>query len=255
MKKPKNTFRRLTPLLTLSILVLIWELGVRFYEVAPWILPGPVQVFKALVSSFDLLLVHTATTFYEASLGFFLSIILALVVAFILTSVDWLNRAFYPLLIVSQTIPLIILAVLFTIWFGWGLLPKVIIVVLVCFFPITINLINGLKSVDPDQVNLFHSMGANNWDVFKIVKFPHALPSLFTGLKISATYSVMAAVIGEWLGAKQGLGYFMTIQQKNFAIDQVIAAVVVISVISLALVKLIEIIEYFLVPWNRKNEL
>lgn len=254
MKKSTNTaFSRLTPFFTLTLLFLIWEGAVRFYNVKAWILPAPLQVFKAIVSSADLLVIHTLSTFGEASLGFTVSILFALVVAFILTSIDWLNRAFYPLLIVSQTIPLITLAVLFTIWFGWGLLPKVLIVVLVCFFPITISLINGLKSVDPDQINLFYSMGASSWDTFKIVKFPHALPSFFTGLRISATYSIMAAVIGEWLGAKKGLGYFMTIQQKNFAIDKVLAAVLVICVLSLMLVKLIEIAEYFLVPWNRKN--
>lgn len=253
MKRLKNIVKKSTPLITLAILLIIWELGVRLYEVEPWILPGPIQVGNALINSANLLLVHTLATIMEASLGFIVSIILAMIVAFLLTSIDWLNAAFYPLLIVSQTIPLITLAVLFTIWFGWGLLPKVLIVVLVCFFPITINLINGLKSVDIDQVNLFHSMGASTWDTFKMVKFPHALPSFFTGLKISATYSVMAAVVGEWLGAKRGLGYFMTITQKSFAIDQVIAAVVVICIISLGLVKLIEVIEYFLIPWNRTN--
>ncbi len=254
MKKLANTVsKNATPGLVILILMVIWEFGVRLSNTAPWILPGPVQVFKAMLSSAHLLLMHTASTLAEAGLGFIISIILALVVAFTLTSIDWLNRAIYPLLIVSQTIPLITLAVLFTIWFGWGLLPKVLIVVLVCFFPITINLINGLKSVDPDQINLFNSMRASTWDTFRLVKFPHALPAFFSGLRISATYSIMAAVIGEWLGAQRGLGYFMTIQQKSFAIDQVLGAVIIICVISLGLVKLIEVGEYFLIPWNRKN--
>lgn len=256
MKKLGNTaVEKITPWVAIILLLTIWELGVRFYNVKPWILPGPIQVFKAIVNSFDILMVHTLTTFYEAGLGLIISIILALIVAFILNHVEWLNHAVYPLLIISQTIPLIVLAVLFIIWFGWGLLPKVLIVILVCFFPITINLINGLKSVDPDQINLFNSMNASLWDTFKMVKFPHALPSFFTGLKIAATYSIMAAVIGEWLGAQQGLGYFMTIKQKSFAIDEVLAAVVIICVISLALVKLIELMEYFFIPWNRiKNQ-
>lgn len=254
MRRLGNTaFDKITPWISITILISLWELGVRLYDIKSWILPGPIQVFKAIVNSFDILMVHTIATFYEASLGLFISILLALMVAFILNQVDWLNRAVYPLLIVSQTIPLIILAVLFTIWFGWGLLPKVLIVILVCFFPITINLLNGLKSVDPDQINLFNSMGASSWDTFIMVKFPHALPSFFTGLKIAATYSIMAAVIGEWLGAQKGLGYFMTIKQKSFAIDEVLAAAIIICVISLALVKLIEVIAYFLMPWNRIN--
>ncbi|NLB89116.1 MAG: ABC transporter permease [Syntrophomonadaceae bacterium] len=252
MRKLGNTaIEKITPWFSIIILLSLWELGVRLYNIKPWILPGPVQVFNAIVNSLDILMVHTITTFYEASLGLIISIILALIVAFILNHVEWLNYAVYPLLIISQTIPLIVLAVLFIIWFGWGLLPKVLIVILVCFFPITINLINGLRSVDPDQINLFNSMNASLWDTFKMVKFPHALPSFFTGLKIAATYSIMAAVIGEWLGAKQGLGYFMTIKQKSFAIDEVLAAVVIICVISLGLVKLIELIEYVVIPWNR----
>jgi len=252
MRKLGNTaIEKITPWFSIIILLSLWELGVRLYNIKPWILPGPVQVFYAIVNSLDILMVHTITTFYEASLGLIISIILALIVAFILNHVEWLNYAVYPLLIISQTIPLIVLAVLFIIWFGWGLLPKVLIVILVCFFPITINLINGLRSVDPDQINLFNSMNASLWDTFKMVKFPHALPSFFTGLKIAATYSIMAAVIGEWLGAKQGLGYFMTIKQKSFAIDEVLAAVVIICVISLGLVKLIELIEYVVIPWNR----
>lgn len=254
MRKSGNTiYKNLAPWLVIFILIIIWEFGVRFSNTPAWILPSPLQVIKAMVASAPLLLIHTASTLTEAGIGFLLSIVLALIVAFILTSVECLNRAFYPLLIVSQTIPLITLALLFTIWFGWGLLPKVIIVVLVCFFPITINLINGLKSVDPDQINLFNSMQASSWDTFRLVKFPHALPSFFTGLKISATYSIMAAIIGEWLGAQKGLGYFMTIQQKSFAIDQVLGAVIIICFISLSLVKVIELGEYFLIPWNRKT--
>ncbi len=251
MKKSENTVKKAAPLITAIFLLVLWEVAVRLYAVEAWILPGPIQVARALINSANLLLSHSMTTIMEAILGFTFSIILAMIVAFLLTSIDWLKQAFYPLLIVSQTIPLITLAVLFTIWFGWGLFPKVLIVVLVCFFPITINLINGLNSVDIDQVGLFHSMGASSWDTFKMVKFPHALPAFFTGLKISATYSVMAAVVGEWLGAKKGLGYFMTITQKSFAIDKVIAAVVVICIISLGLVKLIEILEQLLIPWNR----
>lgn len=254
MKKLQNIFNECAPLITITILLLFWELGVRLYGVEPWILPGPLQIANALITSANVLVHHTLTTLMEASLGFMISVILAIVIAFLLTNINWLNKAFYPILIVSQTIPLITLAVLFTIWFGWGLLPKVLVVVLVCFFPITINLINGLKSVDIDQVNLLCSMGANSWDTFKMVRFPQALPAFFTGLKISATYSVMAAVVGEWLGAKQGLGYFMTITQKSFAIDKVIAAVVVICIISLILVKIIEIAEYYLIPWNRLNQ-
>ena len=155
-------------------------------------------------------------------------------------------------MILSQTIPLIILAILLPLWLGWGITPKIVIVVLVCFFPIVINLLNGLDEVDPDQLSLFHSMGASNLDTFFMVKIPAALPSFFTGVRISATYSLMAAVISEWVGAQRGLGYFMTIKQKAFAIDEVLAAVLVICLISYLLVKFIDWLEYWLIPWNRE---
>jgi ABC-type nitrate/sulfonate/bicarbonate transport system permease component len=190
----------------------------------------------------------------EALLGFSLAIVFAFAVAFLLTSIKWLNQALYPMLIVSQTIPIITLAPLFLIWFGWGILPKIIVVVLVCFFPVVISLIRGLSSVDPDQLNLFRSMGASRTATFKMVKLPSAMPVFFSGLKISASYSIMAAVIGEWLGASQGLGYYMTISQKSFKVDQVLAAVVIISVVSLLMVKIIDLAEWLLVPWNRNYQ-
>ena len=191
-------------------------------------------------------------TLLEAISGFVLAIVIAFIMAFLLDTLFWLNQAVYPLLIVSQTIPLIVLAVLFTIWFGFGLLPKILVVILVCFFPMVISLSDGLNNIDPDQINLFRSMGASRLKTFSMVKLPAALPAFFSGIRISATYSIMAAVIAEWLGSNRGLGYYMTLQQKQFAIDRVLAAVVVICLLSLLLVKLIDLLEYLLVPWTAK---
>ncbi|MBO8158678.1 ABC transporter permease [Thermosyntropha sp.] len=254
MKKSANIAHNAAPAIALLFLLFLWEFGVRFYEIKPWILPGPVKVLSSLIKEHNLLLMHTGITLFEALTGFLLAVILAFITAFLLTHVEWLNRAFYPLLIISQTVPLIVLAVLFTLWFGWGLTPKIIIVVLVCFFPVTINFIEGINSVDPDQVHLFRSMGANKWTIFRLVKLPSALPAFFSGLRIAATYSIMAAVIGEWLGAQKGLGYFMTLKQKSFAIDEVLAAVFIICLMSFLLVKAVDFLEYIMLPWNRINE-
>mgnify|MGYP001047034778 FL=1 len=251
MKKSENIANRISPVLTFLLLLVVWELGVRLGNIPPYILAAPSQVVATLIEKADLIWFHTSLTIYEAMLGFALSVAIAFLMAFLLHSLAWLNRAVYPLLIVSQTIPLIVLAVLFTIWFGFGLLPKILVVILVCFFPIVISLIKGLASVDPDQVNLFRSMGASRASTFRMVKLPAAMPSFFSGLRISATYSIMAAVIAEWLGSSRGLGYYMTLQQKSFAIDQVLAAVVVICLLSLLLVKLVDLAEYLFVPWNR----
>ncbi len=242
---------KILPWLGIAGSIAVWEAGTRFFHAPAWILPSPVQVFGSLLSSFSLISHHAGHTLLEAGLGYLSSIVLAVLFALLFALSPFLKRVLYPLLILSQTIPLITLAVLFTIWFGWGMLPKVLVVILVCFFPISISLINGINSVDIDQVKLFSSMGARPFTIFRMVEFPLALPSLFAGLRISATYSVMAAVIAEWMGAQRGLGYFMTIQQKSFAIDRVLAAVIVICVISLLMVKLVDLAEYLFIPWNR----
>jgi len=251
MRKLPNTASKYAPSATIVLLLLVWEVVINICHVPSWIMVSPSQIISTLVNIYPLLLKHTATTLFEAFTGFILSIIIALIIAYILDSKPVLQRSLYPLLIFSQTIPLIVLAVLFTIWFGWGILPKVLIVILVCFFPIVINLLSGLNSVDPDKIYLFLSMGASHKQIFKMVKLPSAMPAFFSGLKISVTYSIMAAVIGEWMGAQSGLGYFMILQQKNFAIDRVLAVVVIICLLSFLWVKIIEMLEYLVVPWNR----
>lgn len=252
MKKPANTAEQLAPYLSIIGLLLIWEAAVRIFKVPDYILPAPSQILAAAYDIYGLLLYHTGVTVGEALGGLLLAIAVAFIMAMLLHSLNWLYGMVYPLLILSQTIPLIILAILLPLWLGWGITPKIVIVVLVCFFPIVINLLNGLDGVDPDQLSLFRSMGASNLATFFMVKIPAALPSFFTGVRISATYSLMAAVISEWVGAQRGLGYFMTIKQKAFAIDEVLAAVFVICLISYLLVKFIDWLEYWLIPWNRE---
>lgn len=253
MKKYISTAPRLYPLLVLALLALLWDAGVRLGQVPHYILPGPLQVIEAMFHNAMLLWHHTQTTLAEAMLGFAISIVLALILALLLYYFSSLYQALYPVFIVSQTIPLIVLAVLLPLWFGWGMLPKVLIIILVCFFPMVISLFNGLKSVDPDVLDLFRSMGARPLATFTMVMMPAALPAFFTGLRISATYSIMAAVIGEWLGAQRGLGYYMTLQQKSFAIDNVLAAVLIICLLSLLLVKMVDLVEYLVLPWNRSK--
>ncbi|HOQ09129.1 MAG TPA: ABC transporter permease [Syntrophomonadaceae bacterium] len=253
MKRPTNTAEQLAPFVSIAGLLLIWEGAVRIFQVPQFILPAPSQVISAGYHIRNLLLYHTGVTLGEALGGLLLAIAIAFLMALLLHNINWLYGMIYPLLILSQTIPLVILAILLPLWLGWGIAPKIVIVVLVCFFPIVINLLNGLDEVDPDQLSLFHSMGASPLATFFMVKMPAALPAFFTGIRISATYSLMAAVISEWVGAQRGLGYFMTIKQKAFAIDEVLAAVLVICLLSYLLVKCTDGLEYWLVPWNRPN--
>lgn len=251
MKKFPPTAAKLLPLSTVLLLLGVWEIGVRYSQTPAWLLPTPSQVMITFWNIRTMLLTHAAITMLEALLGFMLSIVIAFIIALLMDSFSWLKRALYPLIIFSQTIPLIVLTVLFVIWFGFGMLPKVLVVILVCFFPILISLMNGLDAVDNDQIQLFRSMGANRLAIIRMVKLPVALPAFFSGLRISVTYSIMGAIIGEWMGAEKGLGYFMTLAQKGFKVDQVLATVVAICILSLIMVKTVDLLEYLLVPWNR----
>jgi len=219
-------------------------------EVVPtYILPSPTKVIKTLIINLPLLKEHILITLMEALVGFAISIIFAMVIAIIMDSIPIVKKAVYPLIITSQTIPIITIAPLFAIWFGFGYLPKIVIVVLVCFFPITISLLEGLSSVDPELLNLIKSMGASKVELYKIVKIPAALPSFFSGLKISATYSIMGATIGEWVGGKKGLGVYMMRVKQSFATDKVFAAIIIITLLSIMLLKLISFIEKKSMPW------
>lgn len=251
MKRLANTADIMYPILSISSMFVLWEAAVRWFKVPDFILPAPSQVFTALFQVRSIVLYHTGVTFMEAGLGLLLAILISFVMALLLNNLPWLYRSVYPLLILSQTIPLVILAILLPLWLGWGLLPKIVIVILVCFFPIVINLLNGLGNVDPDQINLFRSMGASTLATFFMVKVPAALPAFFSGIRIASTYSLMAAVISEWVGAQRGLGYYMTLKQKSFAVDEVLGAVFIICLISYLLVKGTDLLEYLMIPWNR----
>ena len=254
MKRSVNTANYLVPLAFLALVLVIWEWLVRWREVPEYILPGPGQIARTLVDTGLLMVDHAQATMVESMGGFALAIVLALVIAFAMNEVPLVRQALYPIIITSQTVPIVSLAPLFVIWFGYGILPKIIVVVLVCFFPIVISLLNGLASVDPDYLQLFRSMRAGRWDTFRMVTLPLALPSFFAGLKISATYSVMGAVIGEWLGAKEGLGYYMTLAQHSFQVDRVFAAIVVVTLFSMALFVVVGIVERLVIPWNSLPE-
>jgi ABC-type nitrate/sulfonate/bicarbonate transport system permease component len=232
----------------------MWEYLVRWKGVQEWILPGPVLIVRTLIGNLPLILKHTQTTLMECLAGFSLAIILSFILAFVMDELPLLRRTLYPLLIASQTVPIISVAPLFIIWFGYGVMPKIIVVILVCFFPIALSLLGGLAAVDKEYLELFRSMKASRLDIFRMVKLPLSLPSFFSGLKIAASYSVMGAIIGEWLGAKEGLGMYMTIAQRSFQVDRVFAAIFAITALSAALFVLVAIIERLVIPWSRLTE-
>ena len=256
MRKFVNTVinkKTLFPFYSLFFLLTSWELVVHFYHIVPWILPSPSLILSSIFQQRRVLWMHTQITLLETIIGFFIAIFFSFILAFLMDSIPWIKKALYPLLIISQTIPIITIAPLLIIWFGYDLAPKVFVVILVCFFPITINLLHGLESADPEAISLLKIMGANRFQIFRFIKLPSSLPGLFAGLKISATYSIMGAVIGEWLGAKNGLGEYMRRSMRSFSIANTFAAIVVITILSFIFLIIIQLIEYWKMPWNRKR--
>lgn len=246
----------LVPSAAVLILLCTWEVVCRTGLVPSYMLPAPTQVIAALVGDAALLAKHSGTTLLEAAIGLSVGVILGFAIAVAMDRIEILYLAFQPLLTVSQTVPTIAIAPLLVLWFGYGILPKVVLIVLTTFFPIAVSLVSGFRSVDPDEIDLMHTMGANDWQIFRYVKLPAAGDQFFAGLKISATYAIVAAVIAEWLGGFSGLGVYMTRVRKSFSYDKMFASIVVISLLSLALMWLVGVLEKVSMPWKaaeRKN--
>jgi ABC-type nitrate/sulfonate/bicarbonate transport system permease component len=186
----------------------------------------------------------------ETTLGFAMALAVGFSFAMLIDVSRLLRRAIYPLLVVSQTIPILALAPLLVLWFGFGLLPKVLIVALVCFFPIVVAGADGFLATDPELVRLFRTFGAGKWTIFRQVRFPGALPSLFSGIRIAITYSVIGAVWGEYVGAEWGLGIFIQREQHSYQVALVFAAILVISALSVGLFLLTSVVERLVIPWH-----
>jgi len=254
MRKSKSIADKLIPPACILLILAVWEGGVRWLAIPEWILPGPVRIARTFAGTLPLMLKHGQTTMAECLVGFVAAIILAFMIALVMDEITPVKKAVYPIMVASQTVPIISVAPLFIIWFGYGVLPKIIVVILVCFFPIAISLLGGLAGVDREYLELFRSMGAGRLQTLRMVKLPLALPAFFSGLKISASYSVMGAVIGEWLGAKEGLGTYMTLSQHSFQVDRVFAAIVAITLLSFALVAAVGWAERMVIPWSRLRD-
>jgi len=248
----KNIFKKSStyyPFIFFISILVIWEALSRLGAFPPFILPSPSSIIITLFTGFASMQYDILITLYEALSGFIIAIILSFIISIIMDSIAGFKRTVYPLLIISQTIPIIIVAPLFIIWFGYGYTPKLVIVILVCFFPITISLLQSLSSVDRELIDLLRSMGSTRLQIYRFVKIPSSMTGFFSGLKIAATYSIMGATIGEWVGGKDGLGVYMIRAKQSFATDRVFAAIIVITVSSIILLKIIEIIEKKSMPW------
>jgi ABC-type nitrate/sulfonate/bicarbonate transport system, permease component len=210
-------------------------------------------VGKAFFAEFPALMEHSAITLSEAFIGLGLGILLGFFMAVLMDRFDILYQAFYPLVILTQTVPAVAVAPLLVLWFGYEMTPKVILIVITTFFPITVGLLTGFKSADPDSVSLLRAMGAGQGQIFFYIKLPGAMNQFFSGLRISASYAVVGAVISEWLGGFGGLGVYMTRVKKAFSFDKMFAVIFLISFISLLLMNGVEILQRLCMPWNRES--
>lgn len=241
------------PIAFAAAVLAIWEVAVRATGVRPQVMPAPSRVAKAGWQQRDVIGVHALATLEVTLAGFALSLVCAWLIAIAVDFSPALKRGLTPLLVASQTVPIIAIAPLMIIWFGFGMLPKMLVVALVTFFPVSIGLIEGFERTDREASALLRSMGASRWREFTLVRLPSALPSFFTSLRVGITYAVTGAIFAEYVGARQGLGIYMSVQKNAFRTDLVLAAVVVTAVMSIALYLSTYLIERAVIPWYVKE--
>lgn len=242
------------PAALLAALIGLWELGVRLFDVPDYLLPAPHQVADALSAERGMLLEATRVTVVEMTAGFAIAVAAALALACLLHASSVLRRAVYPLLIGSQTVPVVVFAPILVIAFGYDIRPKLVVVALVCFFPVAVNTLDGLRSVDRDLIRLMRSLDATRWGIFRRVEFPAALPSVFSGARVAATFAAIGAVFGEWAGSTDGLGYVMLQATPQLRTSLVFAAVVLLTLASVALFLLVSGLERLCVPWGGRGD-
>lgn len=253
-KKLQSIISKLSPAVALLAVVAIWAATTGFDLVPSFMLPSPAAVAKAFFSDFSLLCQHARVTLTEAFLGLLLGVVLAFLLATLMDRFEILYKAIYPLLVITQTVPTIAVAPLLVLWQGFGMAPKITLVVLTTFFPIAVSLLDGYRCADPDAINLLRSMGAGRVKIFRYIKFPSALGSFFAGLKVSASYAVVGAVVAEWLGGFEGLGVYMTRVRKAYAFDRMFAVIIFTTLVSLLLMWGVAVLRKLVMPWERKEK-
>jgi putative hydroxymethylpyrimidine transport system permease protein len=236
------------------VFIAFWQAWVTWRHSEPYILPAPTRIWSAFMHTRGTLPGHIETTLWESFVGLVIGAAIGVVFAIAIVAIPFLRRVLWPSLVASQTIPMIVLAPLLVLWFGIGTTPKIIVVALIVFFPVTVSTANGLATVDDDMVDLVRTMGANRWDTMRLVRIPAAIPAFFSGLRISAAYAIAGAVVGEWVGASRGLGIYIDQSKASFRVDQVFVAVVIIALLSMALFGLVNLGARLAAPWMYAKE-
>ena len=234
---------KIPAVLLIIAITLIWAVISELDIVPRFMLPSPFDVFKAFYENFFILLKHSAITLFEAIIGIIFSIILAFLVGIFMDYFKAAKHAIYPLLIVTQTVPTIAVAPIIVLFFGYGILSKIILVTVCCFFPLTISIYDGFSHIDTEYLNLLRSMNANYFQLLIHLKIPYTFSQFFSSLKISATYGFISAVVAEWLGGTTGVGVYMTRVKSAYSFDKLFASILFVSLVSICFVKLIEFLQ------------
>ena len=253
MKNSRKT--DLIPAAVLAGAVVLWELAVRIFQIPGYVLPSPIQVARVLIQERAVLAGHGLVTVGEALAGMGISLALAVALGIAMDCFPLMRRGIYPILVVTQTVPMIVMAPILIIYMGFGIGPKILTVVLMCFFPVAVSFCDGLAQVDEEYVNLARSYGAGRWKAYRLVKMPASIPALISGLKVAATYSISGAVVGEWIGAQKGLGYYLIRVKNGYLLDKVFACVAVIIFLSLCMNGLMRLYQRMALPYLKKNTL
>jgi NitT/TauT family transport system permease protein len=230
--------------------LVIWELIVRWFRIPPYLLPAPSQVAVVMVQYWKMLLNQLAFTAFAATVGFLIALLLGVIAAAAITAWRIVDRTLYPWLVVWHAIPKVAIGPLFIIWIGFGMTSEIIFVIVFTIFPIVVNTVTGLKSADLDLLLLVRSMGGKPLDVLRKIRIPSALPSLFAGIKISATLAPVGAVIGEIVASNQGIGHMLMQAVGSLETPLAFAVVAVIAVFGIAIWYLAELVERWMIPWH-----
>ena len=240
----------LKPVVFVVLLVVLWDLAIRILHIPPYQVPPPLDVVRTLATEWPELLSQAVPTTEATVAGFVLSAAFGIPIAMLIAGSKTVEDYVYPLLVFSQSVPKVAVAPLFVVWFGFGMLPKVISAFLLGFFPVVVSAVQGFKSVEPEMIDLVRSMEAGRLQVFRLISLPHALPAIFAGLKVAITLTVVGAVVGEFVGSNSGLGYVLQRSIGNFELPTMFAALLVLAAIGMALFALVEFAERLMVPWH-----
>lgn len=251
--KLQNITGKFISIAVILLLLCIWQVISGNGLIPKYMLPSPYEVVLAFKTDFNLLMEHAKITIWESFIGLFFGVLFGVIIAVLMDMCDFLYKAIYPLIVISQTIPTIAIAPLLVLWLGYEMLPKIVLIIITTFFPVAIGMFDGLKTVDADEIKLMKVMGASKLKIFRYIKLPNAMSHFFAGLRVSVAYAVVGAVISEWLGGYKGLGVYMTRVKKSYDFDKMFAVIFLISALSLILMAIVDIIQKISMPWEKSE--